>query len=142
MVVKESDAWCAPGVPEVHVEVVKEFTFDAAHYLPGYKGPCGRLHGHTWKLQVGVTGHIDGQTGMVMDFKDLKATVQDEVISVLDHTCLNEYDPDRASFPNLKPTAEFMLCWLVTVLKARLPNITFIRLYESATSYAEWRAPA
>ena len=33
-------------------EVVKEVTFDAAHYIPNYDGPCGRMHGHRWKVIV------------------------------------------------------------------------------------------
>jgi 6-pyruvoyl-tetrahydropterin synthase len=26
--------------------------FDAAHFLPGYNGPCGNLHGHTWRIEA------------------------------------------------------------------------------------------
>ena len=50
------------------ITVVKEFTFDAAHYLPGYNGKCNRPHGHTYRLQVGIEGEPDHSTGMVIDF--------------------------------------------------------------------------
>lgn len=45
---------------------IKEFEFDAAHYLPNYHGKCEHLHGHTYKLVVKVEGHPD-QEGMVLD---------------------------------------------------------------------------
>ena len=47
--------------------VLKEFEFDAAHYLPEYNGKCERLHGHTYKLVVKVEGTPDKE-GMVIDF--------------------------------------------------------------------------
>lgn len=122
----------------MHALVVKEFTFAAAHWLPGYDGPCKNLHGHEWRLQVGYFGRIFKETGMVADFSLIKASVS-EVISQLDHHCLNEVT--YKGFPFYLPTAENMLEWFVNTL----PNITatdlsFLRLYETSTSYAEWKA--
>ena len=54
--------------------VLKEFEFDAAHYLPEYNGKCERLHGHTYKLVVKVEGTPDKE-GMVIDFIRLKNIV-------------------------------------------------------------------
>ena len=51
--------------------VLKEFEFDAAHYLPSYNGKCEHLHGHTYKLVVKVDGRPDME-GMVLDFSLLK----------------------------------------------------------------------
>ncbi len=45
--------------------VLKEFEFDAAHYLPSYNGKCEHLHGHTYKLVVKVDGRPDME-GMVL----------------------------------------------------------------------------
>jgi len=64
---------------ETEVLVVREFRFDAAHYLPGYKGLCSNLHGHTFYLQIGVRGEIDLASGMVVDFNSLKKFVEGAV---------------------------------------------------------------
>ena len=51
--------------------VSKEFTFDAAHHLFNYEGKCKSLHGHTYHLQIAVSGYLD-ERGMTYDFGDLK----------------------------------------------------------------------
>ena len=120
----------------MEITIVKEFTFDAAHFLPGYDGPCANLHGHTYKLQVGVKGEIHPISGMVLDFSVLKEVVG-EFVDLLDHTNLNTISVIR--FPKEMPTAEKIVEWFVFKLIKRL-RIVFIRLYETPTSYAEWRA--
>lgn len=117
------------------IMVVKEFTFDAAHHLPDYDGPCQNLHGHSYKLQIGVRGEVDKPTGMVVDFSELKKVVNKEIINKLDHTYLNEVMGD---FPSYMPTAENMVQWIVSRLR-RMYKLSFVRLYETSTSYAEWR---
>jgi len=118
------------------ITVVKEFTFDAAHYLPGYDGACANLHGHTYRLQVGVKYSIDPQTGMVMDFGILKSVIQ-PIIDRLDHACLNDIGDN--GFPCTLPTAENMVLWMAEQLLQVISVLEFIRLYETPTSYAEWR---
>lgn len=125
------------------ITVVKEFTFDAAHYLPGYKGLCQNLHGHTYKLQIGVKGEINRDNGMVLDFKELKEIAQ-PYINYLDHSYLNENK--AGGFPVSMPTAENMVEWLAGRLVSDLAwmdsslRLHLVRLYETPTSYAEWRA--
>ena len=104
----------------------KEFTFDSAHYLPDYKGNCGRLHGHTYKLEVKIQGVIQSD-GMVMDFKELNKRVE-EVIAELDHRCINEIIP--------KPTAENMIMWFQA--KFHSLNIYSLKLWETPTSFVEY----
>jgi 6-pyruvoyltetrahydropterin/6-carboxytetrahydropterin synthase len=120
--------------------IVKRFEFGAAHRLPNYKGPCQNLHGHNWTLEVGVTGPVDRITGMIADFKQLKDLVNDHIISLVDHQCLNEAGIPGVS-PN--PTAENMVQWMVQVLTHYLKKtgceLALIRLWETSTSYAEWR---
>lgn len=62
--------------------------FDAAHHLPNYEGKCRNMHGHTWTVTVELTEPVDSNTGMVMDFKDLKEIVN-KIITDLDHKVLN-----------------------------------------------------
>ena len=56
-----------------------EKSFDAAHFLKGYKGKCSNLHGHRWRVVIEVRGdHLicDGQLrDMIVDFKTLKKDV-------------------------------------------------------------------
>lgn len=124
------------------IPVVKEFTFDAAHFLPNYDGPCKNMHGHTYKLQVGVVGAERAplnDEGFVIDFAELKKIVKECVVGVLDHTVLNECPAPE--FPTTNPTAERMVIWMATTINRNLPEdveIKFVRLWETPTSYAEW----
>ncbi|MFA7671798.1 MAG: 6-carboxytetrahydropterin synthase QueD [Sphaerochaetaceae bacterium] len=123
------------------IEVVKEFTFDAAHKLPNHPGKCRQIHGHTYRLQVGFKGPVNFETGMVVDFADIKKVIRKSIVDKLDHVLLNEISYDL--FPNHTPTAENMVEWMVQVIQsASTPDaakLSFIRLYETPTSYAEWR---
>ena len=130
---------------KVNITAVKEFTFDAAHFIPNHPGKCKKTHGHTYKLQIGVTGLVKPETGMVLDFGDLKQIVNTAIIEELDHHFLNAVEVKN--FPKDMPTAECMVEWLVGVLKEIFLvspwsgiSLSFVRLYETPTSYAEWRA--
>ena len=75
--------------------------FAAAHLLRDYPGPCSRLHGHNWKVEVEVSATRLDKIGMGMDFRDIK-TATKEVIDQMDHRHLNELPP----FDEINPTAE------------------------------------
>jgi 6-pyruvoyltetrahydropterin/6-carboxytetrahydropterin synthase len=116
------------------VEIFREFTFEAAHRLPrvpeGHK--CGRLHGHSYRIEVHVRGEIDGASGWVMDFADLKAAVQ-PVIDELDHSYLNEV-------PGLEnPTSENLARWTWERLTATLP-LAAVVVRETCTSGCAYRS--
>ena len=76
-----------------------EFTFDSAHIIVGYDGPCGRLHGHTYRVrlelsseQLRPSAHVRRNI-MVADFKTLKWAKKDVDQGGLDHMMLNDH-PD------------------------------------------------
>lgn len=71
------------------MQLTKQYHFDAAHYLPHYVGPCHNLHGHRWVLLVTLTGKININTGMIVDFKDIDKLVK-PIIDKLDHHLLND----------------------------------------------------
>lgn len=73
-----------------------ERSIDASHVLPDHPGRCARLHGHTYRFQVWVSGPVDAASGMLVDFHDLK-----RAIDGWDHRHLN----DEVDFP---PTAELL----------------------------------
>jgi 6-pyruvoyltetrahydropterin/6-carboxytetrahydropterin synthase len=65
--------------------LTKTFRFEASHVLPKHPGKCSRLHGHSWVLDVTVDGPLNEQTGFVVDYGELKAVVEDYIISKVDH---------------------------------------------------------
>ncbi|MDE6046553.1 MAG: 6-carboxytetrahydropterin synthase, partial [Alistipes sp.] len=72
------------------IRLTKEFSFEAAHALDGYDGPCREIHGHSYRLFVTVKGHPsdaegDPKCGMVLDFGLLKRIVGEEIVARLDH---------------------------------------------------------
>lgn len=121
--------------PKAVVEVTKEFTFDSCHQLLAYDGPCERLHGHTYKLQVTIKGKQDSR-GMVLDFKDLKEVVKWKIVDHLDHYNLN----DKLWY---NTTAENMVVHFYDIIKEycepRDLDVVCVRLWETPTSYAEYR---
>lgn len=111
--------------------IAKEFTFDAAHRLLNYDGPCANLHGHTYKLQIVLSGPVQ-KNGIVIDFVDLKKVVTEKVISKLDHKFINKII--RQS------TAENIAIWIWNQLEKNLP-LYEIRLWETPTSFVVYRGP-
>ncbi|MFC4559051.1 6-carboxytetrahydropterin synthase QueD [Virgibacillus kekensis] len=120
------------------VMVSKEFTFDAAHHLHCYEGKCKNLHGHTYKVIFGISGHVN-DIGIVMDFGNIKQIWKEQIEVHLDHRYLNE------TLPNMNTTAENMVVWIYEKMEEALQNdpndcrVEFIKLYETPTSYAEAR---
>ncbi|MEZ3440224.1 6-carboxytetrahydropterin synthase [Alistipes sp.] len=143
------------------IRLTKEFSFEAAHALEGYDGPCREIHGHSYRLFVTVKGEPstaegDPKCGMVMDFGVLKRIVTEEIVGRLDHTLILRATADneelRATlarqFGNIaevdyQPTCENMLADFAQRIAARLPQgvqLWSLRLHETATSFAEWFA--
>ncbi len=112
------------------IEIAKEYRFEAAHILPnvpeGHK--CGRLHGHSYRFEVRLSGHIDPKLGWFSDFKDISEIVKPIVYQYLDHYYLN----DIKGLEN--PTSENLAVWLWGKLKPSLPNLIQITVYETCTS--------
>ena len=106
------------------IEVFKEFTVDSAHFLPnvpeGHK--CGNIHGHTYRVKLGVAGPVDPHTGFVIDFGDLKAAVK-PLIDQLDHSFLN----DTLDNPTCENLAEYL--WSRIDLE-----LSFVEVWETPTS--------
>jgi 6-pyruvoyltetrahydropterin/6-carboxytetrahydropterin synthase len=119
------------------VLVSKEFTFDSAHHLHCYEGKCQNLHGHTYRLQVIMSGKTD-ERGLTIDFSDISRITKQQIIAKLDHQYLNEV------LPLMNTTAENMVVWIYEEIDAELkkeglyPAIVLeeIRLWETPTSYA------
>ena len=110
------------------VSLWKEMRFEAAHVLPhmpdGHK--CGRLHGHSFRLEVHVEGAVDPHTGMLIDYGDIKAALA-PLETQLDHHYLNE-------IPGLEnPTSENIVRWVWERLEPELPCLSRLVLRETCT---------
>lgn len=107
--------------------LTKEFTFEAAHKLVNHDGKCARLHGHSWKGRVVLTGvalHGHGpKQGMLVDFGDVKGALAPIIDSYLDHHYLNE------TLQTESPTSEFVAYWLYKQFQAMLGDPTQTKLY-------------
>ena len=140
------------------LRITKEFRFEGAHALPGYDGKCRNIHGHSYLMYVTVKGeNLNGtnspKEGMVVDFKQLKAIVNENIVDVLDHALImhaaSPLSQELAlAYPNVimvdfQPSTENLICWFAQVLSGKLPQgveLFSIRLYETAGSFAEWYA--
>lgn len=142
------------------IRLTKEFSFEAAHALGGYDGPCREIHGHSYRLFVTIKGEpstdpMNPKQGMVMDFGVLKKIVNEEIISRFDHALVLRTTADEGlrrvlaeQFDNVvtveyQPTCENMLDDFAHRLMKRLPEgvmLHSLRLHETASSYAEWYA--
>jgi 6-pyruvoyltetrahydropterin/6-carboxytetrahydropterin synthase len=115
------------------MEIFREFRFDAAHQLPrvpaGHK--CGRLHGHTYRVEVHVAGPVDPAVGWVTDFGEI-ASAFEPLHAQLDHNYLNE-------IPGLEnPTSEVLAEWIWARLQPALP-LSAVVVRETCTSGCIYR---
>lgn len=113
--------------------LAKEFRFEAAHKLPYHDGKCARLHGHSWRGVVYVSGNAlvekGAKQGMVMDYSDIKKYLNPLLENYLDHYYLNE------SMGLESPTSEKIAAWIYEKLEeAGLPGLTAVRIDETCTS--------
>jgi 6-pyruvoyltetrahydropterin/6-carboxytetrahydropterin synthase len=86
-------------------EVSVDQTFAAGHALRNYKGRCENVHGHNFRVQVTIEGERLDDTGMLVDFLDVKKSMQ-EVIERLDHQFLNDIPPFDVKNPSAENIAE------------------------------------
>jgi len=100
--------------------IVKKFSFEAAHNLVNYAGKCENVHGHSYKLIVKLKGE-QTESGMIIDFEDIKNIVNEHIIKILDHSNLNDLV--------VQPTVENIAIWIWDNLKNRFDNLN-ARLYE------------
>ncbi len=97
--------------------------FSAAHHLREYKGKCEAHHGHNWDVDVCVRGSGLDETGMLVDFKDVKANLA-SVLEAFDHSDLNSLE----SFKELNPTSENIARYLYKALSLVM-NTECYRVY-------------
>ncbi len=139
--------------------ITKEIEIDMGHRVPNHKSKCHNLHGHRYKIEVGVEDKIIRKTGasnegMVIDYGDLKEIMVKEINNRLDHGFML-YEGDNLSmyfvefynryqqkiiFVNFIPTAENISKYIYDLVKKELKKvgikIKHVKVWETPTSSA------
>ena len=127
--------------------------FEAAHLLPNYDGPCGNLHGHSYKFTATISGPQKPPFGMVMDYKDLKKAmkavmpdhmylhfkgneISEDIVKVLDKYELRYMTfPEATSAENMSPyIAEMLQDYIINELGITDVVVENVEIYETVNS--------
>ncbi len=103
----------------------------SAHVLHGYDGPCSRLHGHTWKVEVCLQACDLDPIGLAIDFKVLKNKLK-EVLQPLDHVNLNELPAFAGMNPSTENLARHIYKQMVS--KTAPLKLKHVEVWESDTA--------
>ena len=116
------------------MEIFKVFKFDAAHRLPcvGEQHKCSEIHGHSFRIEVHISGSVDPRFGWVIDFADIRRAVE-PILDQLDHKYLNDVEGLN------NPTSENIAQWIWERLCIGLPQLSKIVVQESPESGCVYR---
>lgn len=118
------------------MDVFRVFQIEAAHRLPnvptGHK--CARMHGHSFRIEIHVSGTVGPETGWVMDFADLKQAFQ-PLFEQLDHHCLNDIEGLE------NPTSENLARWIWDRLQGQLPGLSRVVVQETCNAGCAYSGP-
>jgi len=118
-------------------EVIVEGSFSAAHNLRGYRKKCEKLHGHNWKVRVGIRGGELDRTGMLIDFTEVKDYLE-RILEKLDHKYLNEILHFKVTNPTSENIARFIYTELKALLKGSRYGVNKVTVWESDTTSATY----
>ncbi len=96
-------------------------------------------HGHNYTLEVTIRGKMNPQTGMVIDLKELKQIIVEEIVDKVDHKNLNT---DVDFLRDIIPTSENLVVSFWRILEKRLQGICElyeIRLWETENNVVFYR---
>lgn len=140
------------------VRITRHEEFEVAHLLPGHEKGCGRLHGHTYKIEVTVEGPQKEPWGMVMDFGDLKNAIKEnvpdhkfvyctegDILSSEISDVLKKHNIAHQPVPYMT-TAENMVGYYAQAIDDYIKNelgykdvdVVEVKLWETTNSYATW----
>jgi 6-pyruvoyltetrahydropterin/6-carboxytetrahydropterin synthase len=118
------------------MDIFKIFNLESAHRLPRVppEHKCARVHGHSFRIEIHVSGPVAAELGWVMDFADLSRAFQ-PLHEQLDHRYLNDV-------PGLEnPTSERLAEWIWDRLKPQLPILSKVVVHETCTAGCEYCGP-
>jgi 6-pyruvoyltetrahydropterin/6-carboxytetrahydropterin synthase len=112
----------------------------AAHQLKDLAGPCERLHGHNWKIEVCVRGDALEKSGLLIDFKTVKQATE-QVLQEMDHHFLNELAPFQDRSPSSENIAQHVFRSLAQHLNGDHVKLWSVTAWESDTACATYTEP-
>ena len=116
------------------VRLTRDFSFESAHVLPhvppGHK--CGRMHGHSFRVEISVEGEVDPKMGWLYDHAKIGEAAR-EVIDQLDHRCLNDIEGLE------NPTFENLAVWLWRRLAPNCTGLCEVIVHETASVRCSYR---
>jgi 6-pyruvoyltetrahydropterin/6-carboxytetrahydropterin synthase len=118
------------------MEVFKSFSIESAHQLPNVpeNHPCARVHGHSFVIELWVSGVVGARSGWVIDFADIDGAFQ-PLREQLDHRLLNEIE----GLSN--PTSENLAIWIWDRVVGGLRGLSKVIVRETSTSGCVYRGP-
>lgn len=131
-----------------------EHSMDAAHFLAGYNGKCGNIHGHRWRVIVTIQGEqlesCGNERGMIVDFSTLKEDVK-EMVDYFDHTLIVEENTLKEKTlealieegfcireVDFRPTAESFSKYFYQILKSKNYEVIEVKVYETPNNCASY----
>jgi len=114
--------------------IAKNFAFSASHTIDGLPPdhPCGRLHGHNYKVEVILCSTNLDAVGFVRDYREL-SELKDFIDATVDHNHLNDV------LGHGNTTAEVLSKWFYDWCKIRWPEVVAVRVCETPRTWAEYR---
>jgi 6-pyruvoyltetrahydropterin/6-carboxytetrahydropterin synthase len=111
--------------------------FAAAHQLKMVTQKCENLHGHNWKVEVFVSGKELNNSGVVIDFGEIKQYLS-AIMENLDHKFLNDID----FFKNRNPSSEVIAKYIADELQSKIPgpllSVSRVSVWESDDACATY----
>jgi 6-pyruvoyltetrahydropterin/6-carboxytetrahydropterin synthase len=96
-------------------------------------------HGHNFVLEVTLEGEPDAVTGMIVDLKQVKEVLEQEVVEPMDHRHLNR---EVAPFDRVVPTPENLALEIWRRLEPRFAGtparLKQIRLFETEDLWVDY----
>ena len=116
------------------IELVRSYKFEAAHQLPRVADDhkCARMHGHSFRVELRLTGEIDEKMGWLIDYGEVDDLFE-PLFKRLDHHCLNEIEGLE------NPTSENLARWLWQQLESSLPGLSAVAVYEMPEAACVYR---
>ena len=118
----------------MRVRLTKDFRFESAQTLPKVPADhkCGKLHGHSFKIEISVEGEVNPATGWFYDHAEISRAMK-PLLAQLDHAYLND-------IPGLEnPTIELMTAWFWQRLQPLCPGLCEIVIHETPTARCAYR---